>query len=239
MDCLRHPTNDLIEQLRNSNTAAFATDNGAEMIAVMPALMMRLMFCLGLASVALALPSPKPHTDPKAVYVPLHFHSNNYHVNVSVGTPPQEVLMMVDTGSDANWVHGPKANRVSKVYGGIFDPSVSESYTLLNSTGFKVAYGDWTEVHGDWFSDSLRMGSGVLENLAMGLADKRIASNEPGLMGLSPPFPVGITDNYIAPNGRIVDLMAQQGIIQTRSFSLSLGRSDQNSSSILFGAHDP
>ncbi|KAK3066445.1 hypothetical protein LTR53_017211, partial [Teratosphaeriaceae sp. CCFEE 6253] len=227
-------------QLRNSNTAALAIYDDPEMIANMLALIMRLLLSLGLMSVAFGLPSPKPHAEPKAVYVPLHFHSNIYHVNVSVGTPPQGVLMMVDTGSDWNWLHGPKANRDSKVYGGVFDPSASEIYTLLNSTGFKAGYGDFTEVHGDWFSDNLRMGSLALENLAMGLAEKRITTpDHPGIMGLSPPFPAGIDDSYIAPNGHIMDLMAQQGIIRTRSFSLSLGRSDQNSSSILFGAHDP
>ncbi|TKA76413.1 hypothetical protein B0A55_05189 [Friedmanniomyces simplex] len=219
---------------------------------------MRVLLLFFLAAMALALPSPQHRIAPKVVYVPIgHPSKHFYTVNVTMGTPPQSASLFLDTGSPLTWTNdkdalclpgsSPSGCANSHAF---FDPAQSDSYTLLNQSGFQALYGDGAQVQGDYFTDSFRIGSlpsnlghkpFVVENLTIGLTKKE--SYYPkgyGMIGLSLKYPANYSGKVEVVPGdtQILDVMKQQGI-RTRSFSLSLGHNDASSGSLVFGGYDP
>ncbi|KAK1072254.1 hypothetical protein LTR48_009409, partial [Friedmanniomyces endolithicus] len=101
-----------------------------------------------LAAMALALPSPQRRIAPKVAYIAIDNPMNSlYSINASIGTPPQVVTLMVDTGSDTTWMDdksahclgtGGKASSSSSRASShaLFDPAQSDSYTLLSKDNF-------------------------------------------------------------------------------------------------------
>ncbi|KAK0908975.1 hypothetical protein LTR91_020596 [Friedmanniomyces endolithicus] len=211
-----------------------------------------------LAAMALALPSPQRRIAPKVAYIAIDNPINSlYSINASIGTPPQVVTLMVDTGSDTTWMDdksahclgtGGKASSSSSCASShaLFDPAQSDSYTLLSKDNFEYEYGGGDGVQkGAFFADSFSVGSTdsnigqqplVLHDFAMGLAIKEdmIHPEGYGMLGMSPKYPA----TWGNADMQILDVMAQQGI-PTRSFSMSLGHINARSGSLLLGGHDP
>ena len=194
---------------------------------------------------ALALPSPQRRAAPEAVHVHVdHPAAGMYYTNVSIGTPPQYIPFVVDTGSDLDWVIASDANAdAGEVAGGEYNPDLSDTFGLLSTDNFTISYLDGSSVTGDWFTDRFDVGTppASVQNLAIGLPRRSDSdTRHKGMLGLSPdwtyPLPNGRT---LEGNSRILHLMVEQQIINTRSFSLSLGHHDDARGSLLFGAHDP
>ncbi|KAL2333267.1 hypothetical protein Fmac_014480 [Flemingia macrophylla] len=60
----------------------------------------------------------------------LPFHHNvTLTVSLTVGTPPQSVTMVLDTGSELSWLHCKKPNTNTNTKSTIFNPLLSSSYT--------------------------------------------------------------------------------------------------------------
>jgi hypothetical protein len=163
-----------------------------------------------------------------------------YYVNATVGNPPQVVPLDIDTGSDDVWMFGvgtcENDNRVC--IGGSFNETASKTVTVIDKGGFQVRYfTQGSNVTGDYITDSFTIGKQTVKNLTMGVATHATSAST-GIMGLS--FDrdevLGAANPKSYPS--VMDLMKQQGLISTRSYSLYLDDLAADTGSIVFGGYD-
>ncbi|WVZ02854.1 hypothetical protein V8G54_023660 [Vigna mungo] len=103
--------------------------------------------------------------------------SGEYLLNYSVGTPPVQILGIVDTGSDLIWMQCQPCKACYKQDRPIFDPSTSKTYTSMpcvapqclraeqtfcnfknrKRCGYKVSYGDGSTSEGDFSWDTISL----------------------------------------------------------------------------------
>ncbi|KAM7520273.1 hypothetical protein LguiB_019235 [Lonicera macranthoides] len=100
-----------------------------------------------------------------------------YLMNVSIGTPPFNILGIADTGSDLTWTQCPPCIQCFKQNSPLFDPKYSSTYKNVpcisrpcaavraatcspnNYCGYKLSYGDNSFTQGDLAVDSFTFGS--------------------------------------------------------------------------------
>ncbi|KAI4354525.1 hypothetical protein L6164_003378 [Bauhinia variegata] len=144
----------------------------------------------------------------------LRFHHNvSLTVSLTVGTPPQNVSMVIDTGSELSWLYCNRTHNVSSS----FDPNRSSSYspiscsspTCTNQTrDFPIpascdsnnlchatlSYADFSSTEGNLASDSFRFGGPDNPGLVFGCMNASSSSsststdadsNSTGLMGMN------------------------------------------------------
>ncbi|KAL5761452.1 hypothetical protein ACOSP7_017716 [Xanthoceras sorbifolium] len=129
--------------------------------------------------------------------------SGEYFSRVGIGKPPSQVYMVLDTGSDVNWVQcAPCANCYQQA-DPIFEPASSSSYSPLtcdtsqcnsldvsecrNSTClYEVSYGDGSYTVGDFVTESITLGSTSVDNIAIGCGhnNEGLFVGAAGLLGL-------------------------------------------------------
>lgn len=81
---------------------------------------------------------------------------------VSIGTPPQSLLLQIDTGSSDTWVEVPesllcRARSQPCAISGTYDNSSSSTYHYVNSL-FDIQYGDGTAAIGDYATETFHIG---------------------------------------------------------------------------------
>ncbi|RDA89257.1 putative aspartyl protease [Ophiocordyceps camponoti-leonardi (nom. inval.)] len=165
-----------------------------------------------------------------------------FYAQFSVGTPPQQLSFLLDTGSSDTWVNSVEASLCRSAQEQTsqdawclphaVNPRASSTYHLLSPGGFNISYLDQKHVSGDYFSDTLTIGDQAVRNQQLGLA---IQSTRPtGIMGL------GFSSNVAArtPYPVVIDNMVSQGVINSAAFSLYLNDITAKSGTILFGAID-
>ena len=134
---------------------------------------------------------PKASTSNGTIEIPLQIAtiSGGYiaAVNISLGTPAQTYLSLIDTGSSDLWVPdltsslcqepfneslcNPAGKGQSTYFGGI-DPSKSSTLTQLhNVTQFKLGYGDGTEILGSYYEDTATLGGVPVPNVEFAVAN--------------------------------------------------------------------
>ncbi|MBA0767934.1 hypothetical protein Gotri_016780, partial [Gossypium trilobum] len=142
-------------------------------------------------------------------------HNVSLIVSLTVGTPPQNVSMVLDTGSELSWVHCNQTTRNNQPDPTIFNPNQSTSYkpipcfspTCVNKTqDFPIppscdsdnlchatlSYADASSSDGNLASDTFHLGSsGNISGLVFGCMDSIFSSNADedskttGLMGMN------------------------------------------------------
>ena len=180
---------------------------------------------------------------------PLYNGQNLYIANISIGTPPQEMSVQLDTGSSDLWVPASDSNicqEPSCDAWGSFDYQASKTFEQLVDLGdFEISYGDGSSYSGVYFSDNLVIGDSSLKGVTMAVAEQAenlvgdgSAIGNNGLMG------IGFDSNEarVDQGGRaylgVVSQLKKQGLIKTLSYSLWLDDEDAQTGSILFGGVD-
>ncbi|KAJ0235381.1 Eukaryotic aspartyl protease family protein [Hirschfeldia incana] len=164
--------------------------------------------------------------------------SGEYFTRVGIGKPAREVYMVLDTGSDVNWLQcAPCADCYHQIEP-IFEPSSSSSYSTLscdtpqckalevsecrNATClYQVSYGDGSYTVGDLATETLTIGSASVDNVAVGCghSNQGLFVGAAGLLGLG---------------GGLLALPSQ---LNTTSFSYCLVDRDSDSvSTVEFGS---
>ena len=172
-----------------------------------------------------------------------------YIANISIGTPPQNMSVQLDTGSSDLWVPYTDADICAdqgcSIWGS-FDYAASDTFEEQDDAGnFIISYGDNSEYEGIYFSDTLSVGEATLGDVTMALVTEGSAvvgagpGSNNGLMGIG--FDIGESGAELfgsRPYQGVVSQLKRSGRIKTRSYSLWLNDVDSTSGSILFGGVD-
>ncbi|OTB04011.1 hypothetical protein M426DRAFT_59550 [Hypoxylon sp. CI-4A] len=163
-----------------------------------------------------------------------------YYAQVSVGTPPQTVDLILDTGSSDVWILDSdadlcKSKAKQNYYGyclSTYDPSQSSTYSVVSDDDFSIQYVDGSGAEGDYITDNFSIGGADIESLQMGLAENSTINS--GLLG------IGYDTNVAAltPYSNIIDEFQAQDLIAIKAYSLYLDDLYAETGTILFGGID-
>src|SRR5947207_1940340 len=118
--------------------------------------------------------------------VPFWFEGNRPHIHLWVGSPPQRVTVVLDTGSGYTWVHGPAPRNHSSDLGAeFFDSSLSSSWRPQNTRGV-FSYLDSSSCVTDQGSERVSLSqTGSTIDIFMGVENNDSCSSLPhGILGL-------------------------------------------------------
>ncbi len=132
---------------------------------------------------------------------------NYYYTNVTIGSPPQPVALIIDTGSSVTWVPskdlcGPHDSHCLL---GTYDANLSATYRSLPNN-FAGAYENGLSISGNYMTEDLVIGDSHIDDLSMALIkngtiafEKTAFGAEPtgfnGIMGLAPSLSHSNTSN--------------------------------------------
>ncbi|KAF4989318.1 hypothetical protein FDECE_14758 [Fusarium decemcellulare] len=164
-----------------------------------------------------------------------------YFSEVSIGNPPQNVTLQLDTGSSDVWVPWSSASICkNKTEGecplGSFNPDDSDSFKQVGPAMFDISFIDDSFAKGDYFVDHFELGGATIKNFTMGLGVK---TDIPfGLIGVGYAINEASSDtkDIVYPNLPVA--MYQADYINTIAYSLWLNDLDASSGNILFGGVD-
>ncbi|KAI0410038.1 aspartic peptidase domain-containing protein [Xylaria palmicola] len=165
-----------------------------------------------------------------------------YFASCTVGTPPQNVTLQLDTGSSDIWVPASNASiceqRSSQSGGcsfGSFDSESSSSGVTVNDD-FQIAYVDGSYSRGAYIAETFGIGNVELENVTMGLGlDTDIAY---GLVGVGYALNEASASQTDEVYNNLPLVMLSEGRINTNAYSLWLNDLDASRGNILFGGID-
>jgi len=181
-----------------------------------------------------------------------NFTGQSYMATVTVGTPPQDVALAIDTGSSDTWVLDVAADLCTDpAYQAEeetgcqtpYNPKDSSSYKLVKANAFHIVYGDSSGADGDYFTDDFTIGDASIDSLQMGIA--KAANLTQGLLGIGyalneasnsdDPYTT-VNEAFVYPN--IIDALVSQKLIEINAYSLYLDDLDASTGNIIFGGLD-
>ena len=129
--------------------------------------------------------------------------SGEYFCRVAIGRPPTPAYMVLDTGSDVNWLQCAPCADCYQQADPIFEPASSASYSPLscetkqcksldvsecrnNTCLYEVAYSDGSYTVGEFVTETLTLGSASVNNVAIGCGhnNEGLFIGAAGLLGL-------------------------------------------------------
>ena len=172
-----------------------------------------------------------------------------YIASISIGTPPQNLSVQLDTGSSDLWIPATYSNicqQPSCDAWGSFDLRKSKTFHQLDDLGrFDISYEDGSRYSGAYFSDDLVIGDRSLTDVTMALADEAanlvqdgLATDNNGLMGIGFDTNEARVDQGDKAYLGVLSQLKKQGLIRTLSYSLWLDDKDSQIGSVLFGGVD-
>ncbi|KAK4553333.1 hypothetical protein LTR86_009633 [Recurvomyces mirabilis] len=166
-----------------------------------------------------------------------------YYANVTVGTPPQDQVVILDTGSsdlyfDASTASTCETTGPYSCRGGTFNPQDSKTYSIADpAPAFNTSFGDGSTAVGPFGQDVVGLGDVLISNVQFGVAQEVNSTTgyAIGLMG------VGYSENeavqqHFYPN--MPEVLRDTGVINSRLYSVFLNDVAEYSGSILFGGID-
>ncbi|KAK8104079.1 aspartic-type endopeptidase OPSB [Apiospora kogelbergensis] len=157
-----------------------------------------------------------------------------YYAKVTVGTPPQPITLIVDTGSSDTWVIDDDISGCGKdACTTPFAAHDSSTVQMMANTLLNITYGDGSNVLATMMEDTLTIGGTKVHKLQMGLAYTVVGVTS-GILGL------GLREGESPPAdySNIMDLFYDQDLIGTKAFSLYLNALQSPTGNILFGGID-
>ncbi|KAL2112933.1 hypothetical protein VUR80DRAFT_6055 [Thermomyces stellatus] len=151
-----------------------------------------------------------------------------YSVNVTVGTPPQELSLYLSLDSPQSWVpDGEECS--SSCAGGSYNFSDSSTYVDSDDDFFTLRYSDDSFVNGPEFKETVRVGDVEAEGLGMGLGRNGNADLTRGELSIGP---------TVAKEHSLVEKLIEGSVINSAAFSFRLDDVYGTSGNLLFGAVD-
>jgi len=161
-----------------------------------------------------------------------------YFMNITMGTPAQDLRLHIDTGSSDLWVNVANSQLCAAQgdpcdVSGTYNANASSSYEYINGE-FNITYVDGSGSSGDYVSDTVRFGGVTLENQQFGIG--YTSSSQEGIIGIGYPInEVAVAYNGGNPYPNVPQSLVQGGHINSNAYSLWLNDLDASTGSILFG----
>ncbi|KAK4550505.1 hypothetical protein LTR36_000084 [Oleoguttula mirabilis] len=161
-----------------------------------------------------------------------------YFMNVTIGTPAQDLRLHIDTGSSDLWVNVANSTECDATgdlcsASGTYAANSSTTYEYLNSN-FNITYVDGTGSTGDYVSDLVVFGGVSLENQQFGIG--YTSTSQEGVLGIGYPInEVAVEYNGGHTYANVPAKMVEDGLINSNAYSLWLNDLDASTGSILFG----
>ncbi|PHH58694.1 hypothetical protein CDD81_4815 [Ophiocordyceps australis] len=164
-----------------------------------------------------------------------------YFVNISLGTPPQQLRVHLDTGSSDLWVNTPRSDLCSRSpspcdFAGTYYAKNSSSYKLVGNH-FNISYVDGSGATGDYATDRLVMAGQEVRDLQFGIGYQ--SSSSENVLGIG--YASNEVQAELSGRGEYENLPAKlsaDGTIASNSYSLWLNDVEADAGSILFGGVD-
>ncbi|KAL1660288.1 aspartic peptidase domain-containing protein [Schizophyllum commune] len=168
--------------------------------------------------------------------VPLtNFMNAQYFTEITLGTPPQNFKVILDTGSSNLWVPSSKCTSIACFLHAKYDSSASSTYKQ-NGTEFSIQYGSGS-MEGFVSQDVLTIG-----DLTIPGQDFAEAVKEPGLTFAFGKFDgiLGLGYDTISVNHIVPPHynMINKGLLDEPVFSFRLGKSEEDGGEAIFGGVD-
>lgn len=177
-----------------------------------------------------------------------------YRIDVGLGTPPQPLQLLIDTGSSDMWVldgtdpyctsnrleNGTynATNQFDCSLTGVFDHQSSSTFNIVHD-GFRIKYGDHTFAEGSFGEDDFTFGDVTVHNLGFGIGT--LANSTIGILG------VGLKGNeatrvkngsHVFTYDNLPIQLKKQGHINKVAYSLFTNSASATSGNLLFGGVD-
>ncbi|PHH71005.1 hypothetical protein CDD82_6798 [Ophiocordyceps australis] len=164
-----------------------------------------------------------------------------YFVNITLGTPPQQLRVHLDTGSSDLWVNTPRSNLCKRNpspcdFAGTYYAKNSSSYKLVGNH-FNISYVDGSGATGDYATDRLVVAGQDVPDLQFGIGYQ--SSSSENVLGIG--YPANEVQAELTGKGEYENLPAKlsaDGTISSNSYSLWLNDVEADAGSILFGGVD-
>ncbi|TGZ83426.1 Asp-domain-containing protein [Ascodesmis nigricans] len=161
-----------------------------------------------------------------------NFLNAQYFSDITIGTPPQQFKVVLDTGSSNLWVPSIQCNSIACFLHSKYDSSSSSTYKS-NGTSFEIRYGSGS-LSGFVSRDTMTIGDITLKDQLFAEA-----TSEPGLA-----FAFGRFDGILGLGYDTISVnkipppfynMIEQGKLDEPVFAFYLGNTDQESEAIFGG----
>ena len=154
--------------------------------------------------------------------------------DITIGTPPQDFKVVLDTGSSNLWVPSQKCGSIACYLHSKYDSSASSTYKA-NGTSFEIHYGSGS-LTGFVSQDTMTIG-----DVTVPKQDFAEATSEPGLAFAFGRFDgiLGLGYNTISVNGIVPPFykMVEQGLVDEPVFAFYLAH-ENDQSEATFGGYD-
>ncbi|KND92398.1 putative aspartic-type endopeptidase opsB [Tolypocladium ophioglossoides CBS 100239] len=164
-----------------------------------------------------------------------------YFLNVSMGTPAQDLRMHLDTGSSDLWVNTARSAMCSMrsqpcSASGTYTANTSSTYAYLGSY-FNISYVDGSGAAGDYVTDTLHVDGHDFTGFQFGIG--YTSTSAQNVLGIGyPANEVQVARSGLKAYQNMPARMAADGVIASSAYSLWLNDVDANTGSILFGGVD-
>jgi len=186
-----------------------------------------------------------PRATTGTISVSLYSDSNHlgYYTNISIGTPPQEVQVLVDTGSADLWIYSNHVNCTPSdaCVGSAFNSAASSSFKEVSQGGFLTSYAGGNGAEGDYISETVQIGGATVNNVIMGLATQAGSPNGlpiSGIMGLGMLLDEALRSENAQGYFNLPYRLTAEHIINEAVFSVYLDDISSSTSTLLFGGID-
>lgn len=177
----------------------------------------------------------------------IHYRRLTLPSPVEFGTPPQPVVVLVDTGSNELWVN-PDCNTAPSLEQeaqcksfGEYNPDKSSTPPIGPFGKETINYGDASDptTHTSatirYYTETLGFGGSNITNQTFGIVETSDGISQ-GILGLSPDLRAGFDSNR--PYSLVLTTMADQGLINSRAFALDLRHSEAETGAVIYGGLD-
>ncbi|XP_069481352.1 gastricsin-like [Ambystoma mexicanum] len=176
-------------------------------------------------------------TDFAVAYEPLsNYMDMSYYGEISIGTPPQNFLVLFDTGSSNLWVASTYCSSSACTNHPLFNPSQSSTYTS-NNQQFSIQYGTGS------LTGILGFDTVSIQGISITQQEFALSVNEPGTNFVYAQFDgiLGLAYPSIAADGAttVMEGMMNQGLLSQNIFGFYLSQENaQTGGELVFGGVD-